>query len=133
MGSNRVLRFGFWTALAVVLTFVFVLSAALAASASAAVGDWEGALDTGSGTLRVVFHISQAGVDSFTGTLDSPDQGVTGIAITAITFKQPDLHLEVEKFRCSYDGKIGKDSAEIVGQWKQGGVSLALSLKRVSK
>jgi hypothetical protein len=133
MRSNQVLRLGFWMALAVVLTFVFVLSGALAASASAVVGDWEGALDTGSGTLRVVFHISQAGDENFSGTLDSPDQGVAGIAITTITFKQPDLHLEVEKFRCSYDGKIGKDSAEITGQWKQGGASLALSLKRVSK
>jgi uncharacterized protein len=131
MKRNQVWRLGFWTALAAVPTFVFLCGAALAASASAVVGDWEGALDTGNGTLRVVFHISQGPEDSFTGTLDSPDQGVTGIAVTSITFKQPDLHLEVEKFRCSYDGKIGKDSTEIIGQWKQGNASLALTMKRV--
>jgi hypothetical protein len=107
------------------------LSAALAAPPAAVVGDWQGSLDTGSGSLRVVLHFSQMKDETFAGTLDSPDQGATGIAIDKVTFRQPDLHFEITRMGSSYDGKIGKDNLEITGQWKQGGGALQLSLKRV--
>jgi hypothetical protein len=41
------------------------------------------------------------------------------------------VHFEITRFSRSYDGKIGKDNSEIAGQWKQGGASLQLSLKRI--
>ena len=64
----------------------FCLIAALVGGASSAgaatlpvVGDWEAVMNTGRGTLRVVVHISQGKDESLTGTLDSPDQGATGL------------------------------------------------------
>ena len=51
--------------------------------------------------------------------------------MNAITFQQPDLHFEITRMGCSFEGKIGKDNSEIAGQWKQGGASLPLNLKRV--
>ena len=125
-------RLGLWTSLTGVLAFTLALSAVLAASAPAVVGDWEGALDAGNGhSLRVVAHFAQAKDDSLTGTLDSPDQGATGIAIT-IGFPQPDVHFDIEQFGCSFEGKINKENSEIAGQWKQGGASLPLTFKRVA-
>jgi uncharacterized protein len=126
-------RLGLWTPLAGVLIFTLSLSAVLAASAPAVVGDWEGALYTGNGSLRVVVHIDQAKDDSLTGTLDSPDQGATGIAITSIGYAQPDLHFDIRPFGSSFDGKINKENSEIAGQWKQSGASLPLTFKRVAK
>ena len=110
-----------------------VLAVAATASVPSPVGDWEGKLDTGNGSLRVVVHISQTADGKLTGTLDSPDQGATGIAISSITYEEPDLRFEIERFGSSFDGKMSKDGSEIVGSWKQGSASLPLTFKRHSK
>jgi len=115
---------------------VFTLTAgmALAASTPGVAGDWQGTLDAGGGnTLRVVVHISQDKEGKLSGSVDSPDQGASGIAITAITYKEPDLHFEVGSIDGSFDGKMNKENSQIAGQWKQGGASLPLALKRVTK
>lgn len=116
-----------------ILTFVVVLGTALAATAPAVVGDWQGALSTGNGSLRVVVHISQDKDGKLTATMDSPDQGATGIAISSITYQDPDLHFAIERFGCTYEGKMSKDKSEITGVWKQGAASLPLSFKRAGQ
>lgn len=115
------------------LALVIWAGSVFAASAPAVVGDWEGALDTGNGSLRVIIHIAQAQGASLTGTLDSPDQGAAGIAISSVSYKEPTLQLEIEQLRSGYEGKLNKDNSEITGQWKQGSASLPLTLKRVAK
>jgi hypothetical protein len=116
-----------------VLAFAFMLTSAHAASAPAVVGDWQGVLDTGSGSLHVVLHVSQGNDGKLTATLDSPDQGATGIAINSITYNKPVVHFEIEKLGASYDGTINEASSEIAGNWKQGTVSLPLNFKRAGK
>jgi len=111
-----------------------MLGTASAASAPGLAGDWQGTLDAGGGnTLKVVVHISQDKDGKLSGAIDSPDQGASGIAITAVTYKEPDLHFEVGSIDGSYDGKMNKENSQIAGQWKQGGASLPLTLKRVTK
>lgn len=109
------------------------LGSALAALAPGVAGDWQGTLDTGSGTLRVVVHITQDKDGKLSGAIDSPDQGASGIAITSITYKEPDLHFEIDSIGGSYDGKMNKENSQIAGDWKQGGGSLPLTFKRVTK
>jgi len=133
MKKHQTRKFFRRAALRAWLAFTFGLTAALAAPAPAVVGDWQGALNTGNSSLRVVLHVSQDKEGNLNATLDSPDQGATGIAISAITFKQPDLHFEIQRIGASYDGKIDKANAEIAGEWKQGGGSLALTFSRTSK
>src|SRR5690348_16144705 len=116
MREHQTLRLGSWRGISALLVFALVLVAAASAPAPAVMGDWQGTLDTGSGTISVVVQISQTKDDSLTGTLDSPDQGVTGITIGSISYKQPDLHFAIERFACSYDGQFNKDSSEISGQ-----------------
>ena len=84
-------------------------------------------------SLRVVLHVSQDKCGNLTGNLDSPDQGVSGIAISMITFKDPSLHFESERIGGIYDGKINKDNSEIAGEWKQSGVTAPLTFKRAEK
>jgi len=100
------------------------------APAPAVVGDWNGALNTGGGSLRIVIHVSQDKDGKLTATMDSPDQGATGITITSISYKEPNLHFELGNFGASYDGTMNKDNSEIAGTWKQSGTSLPLSFKR---
>ena len=109
-----------------------VLSVSVLALAApvAVVGDWEGALDTGQVSLRIVVHIGQSG-DGLTATMDSPDQGVTGIAIDTITYNDPKLRFEIGKIGGSFEGKLEK--GQLVGQWKQGGGSWPMTLKRMGK
>jgi hypothetical protein len=64
------------------------------------------------------------------GTIDYPDQSVSGDGITAITYKEPTLHFESRSMQASYDGTMNKDNSEITGTWKQGGATLSLILKR---
>jgi len=96
------------------------------------VGDWQGSIETGHGSLKVVIHIATGKEDTFTGTLDSPDQGATGIPINVIHYKQPELHFEIERLGCSYDGKIDSDGSQIDGLFKQSGGSASLSFQRVN-
>ena len=95
------------------------------------VGDWEGTLDPGAQPKqRVVVHISQSQDGNLSGIIDFPDQDTSGMAITAITYKEPDLHFECEPALVSYDGAMSKDHSEISGTWKKGGASVSLVLKR---
>jgi hypothetical protein len=118
------------------LTSLFA-AAGIAASPAPAVseilGDWQGALDTGQGALHVVVHLAEDQDGKLTGTMDSPDQGAKGIAISTVTYTSPDLHFGIERLGASYDGKIDKDKGQIVGVWKQGSASLPLTFGRAGK
>src|ERR1700682_6293059 len=94
------------------------------------IGVWEGTLDPGAQPKkRIVVHISAGQDGSLSGTIDYPDQDISGILITAITYKEPTLHFECSSIQSSYDGTMNKDSSEITGTWKQG-AALSLILKR---
>jgi hypothetical protein len=133
MKKQRTVRKGTWVGVLALMVAALAMGTALAAPAPAVVGDWNGALNTGGGSLRVVIHVAQDKDGKLTGTMDSPDQGATGIAISSITYKEPAVHFEIEKFGAGYEGTVSKDNSEIAGNWKQGTVSLPLIFKRVSK
>lgn len=133
MKKQLVVMMGIWMCVAILALGTIAIKPTLATSAPAVVGDWDGALSAGGGSLPVVIHVTQDKDGKLAATLDSPSQGATGISISPITFKAPDMHFEIEKFGASYDGTMNTDHSEIAGNWKQGGQSLPLSFKRVSK
>lgn len=97
------------------------------------VGVWEGTLDPGAqAKRRIVVHISAAQDGSLSGTIDYPDQEISGAAITAITYKGSTLHFESTPSQSVYDGTMNKDNSEITGTFKLAGASLSLILKRTS-
>ena len=108
-----------------------VPSLAMAADNPQIVGDWEGILNPGAQPKkRILVHISAAQDGSLNGTIDYPDQDVSGILITAITYREPTLHFESSSSLSVFDGTMNKDKSEITGTWKQGGSGLNLILKR---
>lgn len=93
-------------------------------------GIWEGTLDADGQRLRVLFHITQAPKGGLSATMDSPDQGATGIPVSGVTFEKGELRLEVEAVGGHYFAELEKDGT-LQGTWSQGGAALPLTLRRV--
>ena len=130
---RHMLAFRTMAGLAAVMLLAAIAATAIASTATAVTGDWEGVLDTGNGTLRVVIHLSEDKDGKLTGNLDSPDQGASGIAMSTVTYKEPDLHFEIASIGGSFDGKLNKSTEAIEGNWAQGSGSLPLVFKRPAK
>jgi hypothetical protein len=132
MRRHRALSFGLWLGLTLVPGLGIVPAPMMVAAEPPIVGAWEGTLDPGAqAKKRILVHISTEGDGSLKGTIDYPDQSVSGIGITAITYTEPTLHFESSSMQASYDGAMNQDNSEITGTWKQGGATLSLILRRV--
>jgi pimeloyl-ACP methyl ester carboxylesterase len=93
-------------------------------------GDWEGILDAGAAKLRLVVHVVRKdGVLS--ATLDSPDQGATGLPIDSITVSSASVRFEMKSLGGLYEGELAKDDSQIEGKWMQGAQTFPLILKRL--
>lgn len=90
-------------------------------------GTWAGKLTVPAGSLRVIIHLKEDG-DSYTATLDSPDQGAKDIPFSKVVFAGDSLQLELAAANARYRGRITSDST-ISGEWIQG-ASLPLDLKK---
>jgi fermentation-respiration switch protein FrsA (DUF1100 family) len=93
-------------------------------------GAWLGTLDTGEIKLRVVFHIMNT-QDGLIATMDSLDQNLKGMPMTAVTRKGMSLKIESTQLSGGYEGNISKDLTTIDGTWTQHGSSMPLVLKLV--
>jgi pimeloyl-ACP methyl ester carboxylesterase len=93
-------------------------------------GLWLGTLETGPAKLRIVFHIDHTPDGALHATLDSPDQGVTGLPVATVSYEASTLKLELTKPPARFEGKLTGD--RLVGTWNQG-AALPLVLSRVDK
>ena len=91
-------------------------------------GQWHGILKVQGVQLRLVLEISKTAT-GFSSTMDSPDQGAKGIPVSATTFENGTLKLEVAKANINYEGVLGSDQI-IVGTFKQGGLSAPMNLSK---
>jgi uncharacterized protein len=93
-------------------------------------GAWMGSIDTGNAKLRVVFHIVNMDT-GLTATLDSPNQGMSGMPTSSVTRDGTSLKIEVKSIGGVFEGQISTDLLSIDGKWTQAGTSFPLLLKRV--
>ena len=91
-------------------------------------GTWNGVLEIQGIQLPLVIHLEE-GADGFTGTMDSPDQGATGIEITSVSYDTPNLKFEVTPMAISYSGDL-REGGVIEGTFTQMGQSLPLNFSR---
>lgn len=111
-----------------VLSFsIFLLFTSVSVNAQGITGDWYGTLKVPGQSLRVVFHITQTD-SGFTTTMDSPDQGASGLPVTTTTFENSKLKLEIPAANIEYNGDF-KDTA-LTGTFEQNGFSFPLDLTR---
>jgi hypothetical protein len=91
-------------------------------------GKWEGALETGGGTLRLALALSNKDGKG-AATIVSLDQGGAEIQATAVVQTGLRLRLDVAVISAAFEGEL-KDG-QLVGTWTQGPASLPLTFKRV--
>lgn len=109
---------------------------ALAAAARAALpaadvaGTWQGALDVQGAKLRLVVHLKAAEDSTFTATMDSPDQGATGIPLDVVEIDGDRVRVGSSKLRAEFAGRLVAHGTHLEGTWNQGGLSLPLVLER---
>ena len=81
-------------------------------------GTWSGKLKLPNGALTIVFHIDSTGQEYKT-TLDSPDQGATGIATGSTAFQDSTLTIDIPLIHASYKGTL-KTDGKFYGTFMQG-------------
>ena len=110
------------------LIFVFVACAiGLVATARDVAGQWHGVLAVQGMKLRLVFHIENDSA-GYSATMDSPDQGATGIVASAVRYDSAKLTIEIQQLGASYEAELKGDS--LVGAFSQRGMSFPLSMTR---
>jgi pimeloyl-ACP methyl ester carboxylesterase len=92
-------------------------------------GDWRGTLDAGVAKLDLVIHIVRKD-STLSATLDSPDQGATGLAVDSITLNGKTLRFEMKSLGAEYEGVFSIDGSKIEGEFRQQGVKFPLTFKR---
>ncbi|WP_230669731.1 S9 family peptidase [Methanosarcina barkeri] len=97
-------------------------------------GIWMGNLTVPGGLeLRIVFNISTNPDGSVNASMDTPDQGVSGIPVESVSYKDSNLNLGVKSIKGSFEGTYKENNKTIEGEWKQAGSAFPLVLERVEK
>ncbi|MBS1773362.1 MAG: alpha/beta fold hydrolase [Bacteroidetes bacterium] len=93
-------------------------------------GNWEGKISAGGKDVRLVFRVKESN-GKLSATMDSPDQGVTGIGVQNASLNNDTALFDMSSLGIQYKGLLMGD--EIVGAWFQGGASIPLEMKRTEK
>lgn len=96
-------------------------------------GIWAGELHIGGTSLRLVMRISKGADGSLAAKLDSPDQNAKDIPVKSVTVVDGKVKADVTVIGGVYEGDLNEKSLEIKGNWKQGGQSFPLNLKKTNK
>jgi hypothetical protein len=91
------------------------------------VGDYAGML----GPLHVKLHVMAASDGALTCTVDSPDQGMSGVKCADFHVNGQALSFTVPTVNGTWTGLIGNDGSSLTGIWSQG-TPTPLNLTRVS-
>jgi pimeloyl-ACP methyl ester carboxylesterase len=95
---------------------------------------WEGSLTVRPGVLvRLIVRATPRADGSFDAELDSPDEGLKGLKLSAVTIDKSRLGFELKVSSARYDGKLNAEGTEASGTWSQRGASLPLTFSKKDK
>lgn len=97
------------------------------------IGAWQGTLTVSGVSIRLVFKIEETDKGALTGTMDSPDQGAVGLPVQSVIFENDSLHIRIPTLQLSLDGQMQSDRTTIVCDFRQGGMTIPLTLERTDK
>jgi hypothetical protein len=96
------------------LTMFLVVGRAGDARRTELEGTWRGTLGQGAGALRLVLTLARSGNGSYSGVVDSIDQGAT-IPIDKVSVRANRVTLEVGSVGGTYDGVLGRNDTRLSG------------------
>ncbi len=91
-------------------------------------GPWYGILKVQGLQLRLAFHLTKTDT-GYTATMDSPDQGVRGIPVTTVNYRDSTLEIRIDHAKILYEAKLNKDNI-FKGTFNQSVMKLPLDLSR---
>lgn len=94
---------------------------------------WEGKLDVGGISLRLVFRMGKDADGATVAALDSPDQGAKGIRVESVNLDKDRLSFEAPTIAGKFSGAVNAEGTEAVGNWEQAGSTFPLTLKKTDK
>ncbi|MFT4072646.1 MAG: S9 family peptidase [Dysgonamonadaceae bacterium] len=100
------------------------ITTTMTANAQSITGDWKGTLDVQGMKLELIIHISGSN-GQYSGTLDVPAQGASGIPIDQAQFADNKLSLKVSAAGIAYSGELKGNSID--GKFQQGGMEFPLT------
>lgn len=94
---------------------------------------WEGALDAGGAKLRLVLHLARLPGGALTASLDSPDQGATGLPVDEAVVEGRTMRLVMRRLGARFEGTFDAGRRAVTGTWSQGGMNFPLSLRALAE
>jgi len=82
-------------------------------------GSWQGKIDVGGQTLRVVFNIKTDEDGQLTATVDSLDQNIYGFPVTSVKRDGSKLTLDVKALGAVYNGTVNEAKDKMEGVFFQ--------------
>ena len=110
------------------LIMILLTLYAVQLNAQEVIGDWNGVLSYQGTELRVVFHVTNQN-DEYQSTMDSPDQGASGIPTDITTFKDGKLTIMSTQLQMEYIAVLD-ENGNLKGTFNQGGVSIPLVMTK---
>lgn len=104
------------TAVLILLPIVSLVPVAFAQAKPNLTGNYKGTL----GPLHLKLHLSMNSEGALSGTLDSPDQRVSGLACTDFHLDGTALSFSVPSVHGTWKGAVALDGLSLSGTWEQG-------------
>lgn len=105
---------------------MIVACMACTATARDITGQWIGKLQVPGGRLTLILHLSNDGDGRLSASLDSPDQGATGIPCDSVVYAEPNLTVVINAIGGRYEATLDGDTLR--GLFTQFGRSYPLLL-----
>ncbi len=97
------------------------------------VGTWEGKLDVGPISLRLVVSLKRSPVGTVLGFMASPDQTAEEFPVGRVDFKEGrTVLIRVGAVSTTFEVEIAEDGASFQGKFLQGGQTIPIEMKKVA-
>jgi uncharacterized protein (TIGR03435 family) len=114
------------------LTLSSIALAALPAHAQHIAGSWQGTLQVGEASHRIVLKISKSDTGALKADEYDIDSGGLRIPVNDVTFDGSTLKFPMTGHGGNYVGKMSADGNTIVGGWKDDSQSVSITFKRAT-
>jgi uncharacterized protein (TIGR03435 family) len=95
-------------------------------------GNWQGTLQAGARSLRIVFVVSAADGGALRAVMYSIDQGGQGVPAT-VTVQGSSVRMNAAGINVTFEGTLSADGNSITGNFIQGGNPISTTLQRATK